>query len=154
MAAVEDDKNAKGWEEDIRTAQKRTATQFGLDDFMNRYLRAVLEQRKDLRDKIDGPASRFSSLTNHERSELALNSFVLAYAAQSDPLEAAQPYPKLSQSTLAFSNAQFRDHSSIPPKQYEALLKLLWKTAKEDIDNSLTSPEAKKLLAPKSAPKK
>ena len=147
MAAVEGHKKKRENLDDIGfIPQKRTE----LDDFMDGYNRSVLEQRKNLRNKIDAAVPRILSLTSHQTIELAVDAFLILALYNSS----AYSDPKLEKSVSEFYKVLRRGSSGVPPKQYEALVKQVWKTAKAQLDESLESPEAKRLLAPKGPSKK
>ena len=113
-----------------------------LVDMAERLQHAILEQRKERRDKIDVAVPKILSLNVREGAELYLNVRFLL-------LDRRDSENKLVKSVNAFERALNMDISKIPLKEYEALVKQTWKVAKANIDETLESPEAKQLLAPK-----
>jgi hypothetical protein len=69
-------------------------------------------------------------------------------------LDYQHPDPKIATSMQKLLGVLEMRRSDIPPKQYEAAVQQVWKVAKANMDEYLSSPEIKKLLEPKASPSK
>jgi hypothetical protein len=145
MAGVEHDDKGLGKPPAKASGEVNADLMTGLVDAIQT---GFLERRKSFRNQMDQEVPKI--LSRSPRQLGALAAVVQMNGGSCGP----KSPDKLGRSLCALSGVLLMDTSNIPPKQYEALVKQVWKTAKANIDETLETPEAKQLLAPKGLPKK
>jgi hypothetical protein len=135
--------------------QQKPSGQDEFDAFIERTERGFFRAVKKTRDELDAGISKILSLTPDDRIMLATKAEIAGmflFAAHSvmgpannDPKQ-ERPTDKRAVALESISRVLRLDSRKIPPKEYEAMVKQVWKTAKATLDETLERPGVKQML--------
>jgi hypothetical protein len=162
MAGVEHDDKALGKPHPKAAQSARYAGRSPISEWND----GLMEMLKETRDAVDLAVPKISSLSPLERMALSLRARSAGAQLESSISMSERPYdPKTMeplkrtpdsrvQSLYSIGRVLGMDTSNMPPKQYEALVKQVWKVTKERLDKTLERPEVRQLLAPERSSRK